>query len=205
MTSPPPDINPVEAFRNAMKKRPYRLVDFPQYNEKEEPLFQFPMVALTQYEQESATAAAAVRYQIAVSEKPPGRNDVNQGAEDLYDNFFADEVLYRACRVPGDVDKFLFNTPMEVPKMLLTDQIGQLAWSYKRVVRETSPLVADMSADQIKEWVELFGKGGADPSNFLDRLSREAALLLLSALVSQQVKLPISSTSSGEAPSEPTI
>jgi len=198
------ELRPSEAFRVlSAKERPTELVDFPRFDEAGKPLFQFRFQILTQYEIDSASAAAEEYTRRRLKDKRFTQQDIAEMREEswreVYDNARLVELLFIAMRDDSDIKQSLFSHPDELRKLLTADELAQLFHSYTAVQFKFGPLWRMLDENEIDELVDHLTAGvGASP---LAGLAHGQLIQLVLSMASRLSSLRIDTGSAG-SPSE---
>lgn len=178
------DGNPTELFRKLMEMpRPSTQVDFPRRGPDGKSVCQVAMVILSESELNEVRAAAD-----RVAKKMLGdaqrEGEQNLGYQDIYRNVSVVELLWRACRNPGELHVPAFLSPALMRKHFTTDELAVLMDAYLQFKVEAGPVVAEMSEGEMDAWIKRLGEGASRvPLSLLsseaksDLLMRSAALL----------------------------
>lgn len=156
--SGPPDDTDLWTRLTAMP-RPSKVVDFPRKDPSGAPVGQVAIWVLTQEEQ-SAAAAAAQNITQKIVKEVPKKEDAQRGYDDVYDNVAAAEVLWRACRKPGNLLVPAFPSPTELRARLTVDEVGALLNHYYAVMADLGPVTAGMGSEEMDALVERIAKSG---------------------------------------------
>lgn len=194
MSGPPANIEPSELFRLLSEMpRPSQVVDFPRkIGPDGKPLPKMAIWVLTQEEQMACRRSAERLAQEHVKDGKKG----SLGYEELYSDAMFVEVLFRACRVEGDLSRPVFPTPKHIRQTLSTDEIAVLFRNYMTVQLELGPIVATMTEEQMNAWIERLAEGGsAFPFDSWDSDVQRVLLLFMARLV---VSLRTGTNSVGE-------
>lgn len=192
--------------------RPHKVVDFPRAAEGEpsialggKSIGQIAIWVLSQEEQEASAAAAHAKTRELLKKKseaneiPPGV-DVAKWAENLYNNIAADEVLFRACRKPGDLKTAFFPSTTELRRVLSVDEVGVLISMYYTVQEELGPIVSEMTDVECEAFLARIQKSG---ERFpLDFVSPALLKRLILFSVSQRSNSSTATSSPGAPPDE---
>lgn len=202
---PPKDIEPAALWLKVIARpRPHELVDFPRLDENGKPLGQIAIRVLTQEEQANAAAEAlkTTRRKMGEDSTKPVPGEDGDAFQNVYGNIAACEVLQRACRNPEDLERPFFPSSGEMRKHLSVDEIGVLMASYHEVQARLGPIMATMTDDEYKAWVETLAKGAAVFP--LARLSWPERTALMRRLACDLWTSWTSSSSPSSPPSEPS-
>lgn len=196
--APPSDI-PASALWMALasSERPSKVVDFPRFNMKGEPVGKLRVRVLTQEEQ-MACASAAER--LTKEHLKEGKKD-ELGYERLFSDALCVEVLFRACRDESDVNKPAFPSVKQL-RQITTDEAAVLFQHYLTVQMELGPTRIEMSDEEAEAWIDRVAEGGsAFP---FDLLSSDLQRLLLLHMAFQLRSSPTDKSSAGLPLEEPT-
>jgi hypothetical protein len=130
----------------------------------------------------------------------PKKDEDNRAYESIFDMDCTVRVLWRACRVPGDLRRKVFPSPGEIRRRLTADQVSILSLHYARVERSLSPIEVLASDEEMDAFVEKLRAGGRKFP--LDYLPSEALRELIWRLASRLPPSPSDSSSSGSPPDE---
>ena len=190
---------------------PHELVDLP-VGEKfplAGALPQIAMVPLTVEETMLCRSEADDFARRTMLKNPPKEDEENTAFKSIYGDDVTVRVLWRACRVPGELHKRAFPGPKPMREFLSLDQIGVLAHAYNRVERLLSPIRFIMSKDEMDGLLLRLREGGREAAP-LDYLSSGLLRDLLMHSVSNPPPSPTPNTSPGgppdssESPDSPT-
>lgn len=219
--APPSNIDPAELWAIVTQTPlPSRVVDhprvFPKGNKRAgESICQIEMRVLTQEEMTIAKADAAATT-LRVLKRAAASNDaaakavvdaLDKNAEmtsaesNAYREILAlessCEILFRTCRVPGDLDKPFFPTPATIRKHHTIDEIGVLMTAFLTMMAEASPIGDWDSDEDMEAWLVKLAKGGsAHP------LASRSPLALIRALMYLAVRY-YGAPSGSSSPSAP--
>lgn len=192
MAGPPNDVAPSDLWIK-LTERPRPTCDFqmPGVDKDGQPLPSCKLWVLTESElhvcRAQADAAAKV---ILRGEYKAG----DLGYEDIYRNELSVQLVAQAARNPKNVIFPAFQSAKHARQALTTDEFAAFAEAYVTFRRESGPLIADMSPDEMDAWLEVLIKGGSAVP--LARLEFQVVTALLMHSLS---KAPNSSTGSGSA------
>lgn len=184
----------------AASARAHRLVPFPRKRADGTPFGDIAMQVLTQEESKAVTTSteAFVRKMLKSNEALAQNGEPSIGYATLFENRASEEILFRAARRAGDVNRSFFPAIEEIGRRLTTDEIGVLMFEYRRVQTEIGPIVARLSQEELDAWIERLATGGsAFPLDFLS-LGAQSDLLMYMAK-----RLWISRTDSSSAGGPP--
>ena len=203
---PPAGIEPDDLLKMMMAAPvPHRIVDFPRKDKEGVPLFDLAMMLLTQDEVMAVSAAAEKATRRAMGDDIPKIGQASKGYDDLFNNFSAIEILYRACKHPADLTKPLFPTKEFIKKQLTPDEVAILFNNYMTIQIELGPVIGSLSSEEIDAWVKKLAEGGERSSTFLDSFSWAATKGLLITMAVQLHDLRTVSSSAGLPQEELTI
>ena len=118
----------------------------------------------------------------------------NLAYEEEYEQQKAYQLLALAARQPDDPQFPTFPRPADVRTALTDDEISVGLVAYAQFRRESGPIIAELTPEEMEAWIKLLQEGG---SRFpLARCSGEALIDLIMCLVS---KLPTSATGTSSA------
>lgn len=184
MSTPINEDNCAEIFDALTRSvRPFKLVDFVRPNPADGQTFQVairPLNLLELQHCQAAGVAGAKKYA-----KENGLLMTDPGVDVIQENARVIELLWKAYRNPNDLEKSLFKTPLEMMKTMTNHELTLMIESYARVETELSPLIATMTEEDLRHWIEMLAKGGDSARNFLDRMTSAARNALLISLAAQ--------------------
>jgi hypothetical protein len=128
----------------------------------------------------------------------PNKDDASQGYKDLYESRASVEILFRACRRPGEITKVFFPTPSAIAEQLTVDEIGVMFNQYLIVCSEIGPIVSKMSQGEYDAWIDRLVEGGA--ANTMAFFSVAARIDLVMYLASRLSALRTDKPSAGSQP-----
>jgi len=173
---PPKDAQPSELWLQiTAMPRPHRVVPFPRKGIVAE----IAMVVLTGDESMAAKASTErhVRKLLREDPKVATKGESGQGYLDLCEQRDSQELLFRACKQPGDLSRSFFPTIESIGANLTTDEIAVLVLHYRRTMAELGPIVSEMSQEECDAWIEMLAKGGSlDPFDLLS-LGQQSRLM----------------------------
>jgi hypothetical protein len=141
--------------------RAHRVVEFPRVNPQTgEPIGRVAIWVLTQDERIRAAANAERATRELLGDAMPGRKS-SQGAEDIYENNAACEVLFRACRDVDDLDRPAFPSVAAIKQFLSVDEVAVLLRLYTEVQAEIGPIVSHMSEGDVNAWIDRLAEAGS--------------------------------------------
>lgn len=182
--------------------RPWKAVDYPRNGADGQPIGQIAVVILLQEEQSLAAASANDAARKLIKELPKA-GESQTGFEDVYRNFAAAEVLWRACldkaQMENGIERKVFPSPAELRRKLNVDEIGILFSNYLTVQEELGPIISNLNAEEVKAWITRLKESGSKLP--LDSLSSEGLKSLVLILVGLLPSSPTDSTSPGSPPS----
>lgn len=202
MSGPPTDIEASELWTLLESMpRPSEAVDFPRkLPGTNEPVGQIRIWVLTQQEQ-IACAAEADRAVKSILKEKQQAGEENLAYRDAYQNEVTVQVLWRACRDVANVEKPAFPSPKHIRK-LTVDEISVLARHYLQTQTRLGPIVAWLTAEEEKAWIERLAVGGsAIPLGLLSPGAQEALML---SMASQLHASWMAMSSAGSQQDEPS-
>lgn len=162
--------------------RTHEMVPFP-VTLQDGTTFEIPMWILTNQEDYQVTAGAEkeVRKLLAGSDI-----DVkSRGYNDLYNDQCAYQLLWYACRSPGDVSKPFFMKREDIPAMLNSDQIGILLNHYYDIKLDQPSLKSIKNEEELSEWIKKIQAGGKDVNFLLNSFSLVSLKTLIFSMGNQ--------------------
>ena len=182
--SKPSDIDPADLWAQITAlPRAHRVVPFPRDGEDGQPIGEVAIWVLHQEERSAATLAAEKKVRALMKDSMPQRGESSLGYDALFEDRATVEILYRACRKVGAIERPAFPSPDELAKRLTGDELAVLMRSYIRVQAELGPITADLSQDEVDAWVEVLATGGR--RHPFDLLSTGGLLHLLRSMASR--------------------
>ncbi len=179
--------------------RPHEEVPFPVALQ-DGTTFDIPMWILTAQEdyQVSAGAEKEVRKLLAGTDI-----DIkSRGYNDLYNDQCAYQLLWFACRCPGDVTKPFFLKKEDLPALLNSDQIGILLNHYYDLKLGQPSLKHITSQAELDEWIKKIQNGGKDVNFLLNSFSLVSLKTLIFSLVNQSQNLLKDNASASSQPND---
>jgi hypothetical protein len=151
---PPKDLRVGETMARIITRGriPWATVDFPRYDENNEPVAKVYLRPLTQAEQDEARANAALYLQQAFDKR---RTDARWKPEELEDNAVIAEILAIACREVSDPEKPFFPYGVAETRQCTTDELAMLFQSYNAVREKAYPTLRDMTEAEMYAWVRV--------------------------------------------------
>jgi hypothetical protein len=179
---PPSNIDPSDLWSQIIAlPRAHRIVDTPlTLNGVSVPI---AMWVLTGDESDLCAIEAEKYARKMLKDNIPGKNEVAEGYETLYNRKATVELLFRACRRVNDLSKPFFPSVAAISKSLTTDQISVLMKTYLIIQQEIGPIIARMSQNEFDAWVETIAKGGI--SHFLGSTTSGAQIQFITSLACQ--------------------
>lgn len=154
------------------RKQPTRLVDFPAYDEKGNPLCKVIIKTLTHDDHVEIQRLATIECDRIYKDQTIERD--SKIYRERHDNITAKHFIFRATRDPNNEEKPFFPTPDHVGKHLSNDEIALLLQHYETLQSDRGPIIAYMSDKSFEEWLERLGKAAEEAPYFLDRFLPEA-------------------------------
>lgn len=183
--------------------RPHEMVPFPKTLE-DGTTFEIPMWVLTAQEDYQVTAGAEKEVRKLLS-----GTDIDvksRGYNDLYNDQCAYQLLWFACRSPGDVSKPFFLSRTDIPAMLNSDEIGILLNHYYDIKLGQPSLKNITNQQELDDWMKKIQAGGKEVNFLLNSFSLVSLKTLIFSMASQlqnspkdnpSVSLPLNDMSSG--------
>lgn len=199
MSGPPANLTAAELWSQITQApRQSREVDFPRTKDGTAtggPICTLRMWVLTQAETEAASAETEKRVRKALADSKANRDEPTRGYEELYNQFAAVELLFRACRMAEDLKAPFFPQKAWIEQHLTTDEVAVLVNQYMVIKGELGPIVAELSEEETEAWIEKLREGGRWSP--LGRLSWGALTTLLRSMASRLPASPTDSSSLG--------
>jgi hypothetical protein len=198
LSGPAKEIEPTQLWlKLSSTERPYKMVDFPRYDDEAKPLGQTAIRILTQEEQMICNAAAEDFCRKHL--KDAKREDL--GYEMMFKDAVIVEVLYRACRDADDPNgRSTFPSIKHLRETLTTDECSTLFTHYLTIQAELGPIAVSMSDEELESWITRLAEGGsAFP---FDTLSWDLQRLVLLHMAFQLRTSPTDNSSPTSLPDE---
>lgn len=141
--------------------RPFDVVDLPRKDASGQPVGQVALVVLKVEEQMACAAQAGKFARKMLREKDGDLSPSHPDFQDLYNNQAALEVLWRACRMPGNLELRAFPNPEQIRSQFTDDEIAVLFRAYLQVKAERGPIVSEIEERDVDAWVERLREAGS--------------------------------------------
>jgi hypothetical protein len=182
-------------------KRPYKIVPFPR-EENGQPIGYIAMTPLTQSEEIECNEYLDVELRLNLKKKgldAPKDGEHAESFHNVYTMKQAVEILFRACRRPGEVEKKLFSTKEQMSQLLSKTEMAILVKQYIMVQHELGPVISQMSQSEMDALIDRLAGVDNKETFFLitSCLSLAAMNELLMHLVSRSQNSPTGNGSVG--------
>lgn len=202
MSAPPENIKPSDLYAALVAvPRPHRIIDFPRKDPRTgEPVGRLAMWVLTQQEHMAASADAD-RWAKRILKDQQKTGEANLGYESVYNNEGAVQLLFRACRDAGDLNRAAFPTVEALRQSLTADEVAVLLSAYFQMTSEVGPIVGAMTKEDVDAWLDKLERGGLEGFPFY-LLSSEAKNDLITSLAERYLSSRTDNSSSGSPPDD---
>lgn len=164
----------VELFNKLIQSKVHEIVEFPRKNNEGEPLCDLALVLLSNAE-DTAVIFSAQKEMKKYTDLEPNTESYNE----ILNHHKAIELLFKVCRNSNDLKAAFFPDKKAISSVLTTDEISILINHYMHLKAKSSVIVADMTEEAMKIYIDRLKEGGSSAGNFLSSFTWVALTDLL--------------------------